>query len=72
MKKIELQSIKSAGAAFHMNDGKTVIFARDHERVDKMVEWLFDNTKHRFVLLGTDIVYFENDDDALLFMMAWG
>ena len=72
MKKIHLQSIKQAAQEIHMKDGKAIMFSSDYERIDKMIEWLFDNTKHRFVILGTDTVYFEDDDDAILFMMTWG
>ena len=72
MKKIVLQALAQAAQQLHTDGDHMIIFTRDIERMDKMVEWLFDNTKYRFVILGTDTVYFEDNDDALLFRMTWG
>lgn len=73
MKKIKLKFIDQykhqVGA-----DGQDifVITSKDSERVDRMIGWLFENTQGRFQLLGTDTIYFELDNDAMHFMLAWG
>ena len=55
-----------------VNDGKAEItFTPDQKRFDKLVQWLFDNTKGRFVFLGTNRIYFENEDDAIAFKLGW-
>lgn len=46
-------------------------FSSNVERIDKMIEWLFENTKDRFVLLGTDRIYFESSADAMAFKLVW-
>ncbi len=71
MRKVRLQSLDTETEEFRMNTEWGIFYNRDTARVDKMVEWLFENTSHRFVLLGTDTVYFESDEDALHFMMVW-
>ena len=46
-------------------------FSADMERINEMIEWLFENTKERFVLLGTDRIYFECSADAMAFKLGW-
>ena len=46
-------------------------FSADMERIDKMIEWLFEHTTDRFVLLGTDRIYFECSADAMAFKLTW-
>ena len=72
MKKVHLQAIDEAAQQILANGDRIIVFSRDLDRVDKMIEWLFENTTHRFVVLGTDTVYFEDDEDAFHFKMRWG
>lgn len=72
MKKVQIRSIKDASDQLRLNNNNVILFSTDYERIDKMVAWLFDNTSDRFVLLGTDTIYFENDDAAVHFLMVWG
>ncbi len=46
-------------------------FSTNMKRIDKMMEWLFENTKDRFTLLGTDRIYFESGADAMAFKLVW-
>jgi len=46
-------------------------FSVDMDRIDEMIEWLFENTLERFVLLGTDRIYFESSADAMAFKLGW-
>ena len=46
-------------------------FSADMERIDEMIAWLFENTSERFVLLGTDRIYFECSADAMAFKLTW-
>ena len=41
------------------------------ERIDAMIKWLFEHTTDRFVLLGTDRIYFECSADAMAFKLTW-
>ena len=53
--------------------GKAVYaFSGDMDRIEEMIAWLFENTIERFVLLGTDTIYFENSEDAMAFRLKWG
>ncbi len=46
-------------------------FSTDMERIDTMIAWLFEHTIERFVLLGTDRIYFECSADAMAFKLTW-
>lgn len=46
-------------------------FSTDMDRINKMINWLFENTSARFVLLGTDRIYFESREDAMAFKLRW-
>jgi len=46
-------------------------FSTDMNRIDEMIQWLFENTNERFVLLGTDRIYFESSADAMAFKLVW-
>lgn len=46
-------------------------FSTDMERIDAMIKWLFEHTTDRFVLLGTDRIYFECSADAMAFKLTW-
>lgn len=72
MKKIELQALEESAQQLLANGDRVIVFSRNLERVNGMMEWLFENTKGRFVLLGTDTIYFEDDEEAFHFKMRWG
>jgi hypothetical protein len=72
MKKIILQPVDSSNTFTIRSGDNKILFEANADRFDKIVEWLFENTTHRFVFLGTNIIYFENDNDAVHFMMVWG
>lgn len=72
MKKVMLRAAREAANEIRMSDSNVIMFSNDVERIDNMLNWLFSNTQKRFVLIGTDTVYFEDDDDAAHFMMVWG
>lgn len=57
--------------SFIDNTNECYRFSTDIERIDKMIEWLFENTDERFVLLGTDKIYFESEVDAMAFKLQW-
>ncbi len=46
-------------------------FSTDMDRIDEMINWLFENTTEQFVLLGTDRIYFESSEDAMAFKLVW-
>lgn len=46
-------------------------FSTDIERIENMIDWLFNNTRGRFFVLGTDTIYFENEEDAMAFKLGW-
>ena len=59
------------GMSFRYNGKECYRFTLDVDNFDEIVEWLFENTKNRFVFLGTDRVYFENNSDAMAFKLRW-
>lgn len=72
MKKIQLHSIDQYAYQVGADGQAVAIFSgRNADRIDKLIEWLFTNTTGRFFLLGTETIYFENDDDATHFVLAW-
>ncbi len=54
-----------------VSNKKVYGFSTDMDRIDEMIEWLFENTLERFVLLGTDRIYFESSADAMAFKLGW-
>ncbi len=46
-------------------------FSGDIDRVEEMIEWLYDNTTERFTFLGTENIYFESSEDAMAFKLRW-
>lgn len=46
-------------------------FSGDIDRVEEMIEWLYDNTTERFTFLGTENIYFESSEDAMAFKLMW-
>lgn len=71
MKKISI-NVESNSDQIMANGDRVIVFARNLDLVDEMIAWLFDNTKKRFVLLGTNTIYFESEEDALHFKIRWG
>lgn len=77
--------VKSSGAALialhapsepamlsiHFNGEDVYSFSGDINRVEKMIEWLYDNTTERFTFLGTENIYFESSEDAMAFKLRW-
>ena len=49
----------------------TYSFTADIDRVEKMIEWLYDNTTERFTFLGTENIYFESSEVAMAFKLRW-
>ncbi len=46
-------------------------FTADIDRVEEMIEWLYENTTGRFTFLGTENIYFENSEDGMAFKLRW-
>lgn len=77
--------LKSSGAALialhapsepamlsiHFNGEDVYSFSGDIDRVEKIIEWLYDNTTGRFTFLGTENIYFESSEDAMAFKLRW-
>ena len=57
--------------SIHFNGEDVYSFSGDINRVEKMIEWLYDNTTGRFTFLGTENIYFENSEDAMAFKLRW-
>lgn len=55
----------------HFNGEDVYSFAGDIDRVEEMIEWLYDNTTERFTFLGTENIYFESSEDAMAFKLRW-
>lgn len=53
------------------NGADVYSFSGDIDRVEKMIEWLYDNTTERFTFLGTENIYFESSEDAMAFKLRW-
>ena len=55
----------------YFNGEDVYSFTADIDRVEKMIEWLYDNTTERFTFLGTENIYFESSEDAMAFKLRW-
>lgn len=71
MQKVEIIEKAKTGFNFTDNDVTKYVFSLDIDRIDDMIKWLFDNTEDRFVMLGTNTLYFENKLDAVAFKLRW-
>ena len=87
MEKIKLERVttkpknQSASALVHTHEpvmltmqynGEDVYsFSGDIDRVEEIIEWLYDNTTERFTFLGTENIYFESSEDAMAFKLRW-
>lgn len=56
---------------FHWNGEDVYSFSLDIDRIETMIEWLYDNTTERFTFLGTENIYFESSQDAMAFKLRW-
>ena len=54
-----------------MVNDTTIIISCEREEYERLVSWLFKNTKKRFVFLGVNHLYFEDKADALAFKMTY-
>lgn len=71
MHKLEIEYNKDDERCTIGTDKQCITFVCNIEKVDIMIGWLFDNTKGRFVILGTNTLYFEKDEDAVAFKLRW-
>ena len=74
MYKVEYQQQKKdkdKNMSFAYNNKEIYRFSTDIDRIENMIEWIFKNTTGRFYTLGTDTIYFENEEDAVAFKLGW-
>jgi len=74
MRKINLLDRNSVNLGINITDENQEVayaFTTDVKEFDKLIEWLYSNTTGRFTFLGTSTIYFEEDEDALLFKLTW-
>ena len=77
MYKIEYEEKKNGKVSYDKALGFTYnrktmyTFSTDLERIESMIEWIFENTTGRFFALGTDTYYFEFEEDAMAFKLRW-
>ncbi len=79
--KKKAQSVKSQNNIIQDSDptlltmyhnGKDIYsFSSDIERIEEIIDWLYDNTTERFTFLGTETIYFESSADAMAFKLRW-
>jgi len=74
MYKVEYQQVKAdkdKNMSLVHNSEEIYRFSTDIERIEDMIKWIFENTTGRFYVLGTDTIYFENEEDAVAFKLGW-